>query len=105
MRSPGSKSLNLKIKLQITVQIEPQKGNNRYLIARRRSAIYRTRYNIHNNFTVVAHGTTKVNKSYTTYMWKIATSYVHKELKKNADSQKTPLLYDIIYKIYLIFIF
>jgi hypothetical protein len=38
----------------------------------------------------------KENKTYTIYMRKIATYYVHKELKNNADFQKTHQLCDAI---------
>jgi hypothetical protein len=45
--------------MQPATQIEQQKGNNRYLIAKRSGTLYRTRYNIHNNFTTVTHVTAK----------------------------------------------
>jgi hypothetical protein len=50
--------------IQQLVQAEPQKGNNRHLIGKRRSILYRTQYNIHNNFTTVPY--TEHNTTYTT---------------------------------------
>jgi hypothetical protein len=55
---------------------EPQKGNNHYRIARRRGILHRTQYNIHETLPP-SRNIKKGNRTYITYMRKIATQYVH----------------------------
>jgi hypothetical protein len=50
------------IKQQI-VQIEPQKGKTRYLIASRRDTLYRTQYNIHASKISKIRGNNKYDKT------------------------------------------
>jgi hypothetical protein len=75
------------------VQIEPQNGNNCYLRARRRGALYRTRYNIHSNFTTDTDGTTKGKQNM--HHLHVENRHVisaQSNLENTTNSQKTLLL-------------